>query len=158
MMMMQQHHVEALLDRGYKIASGVEETSTCLIFTGIFQRDATRVKLKVLLNNGLLSFPSLPRSLSNFQHEHRIVEQLREVEGVVKIHERFSVANVEVLVLEDFGGEPLDEWLRRDGPFVERLSQFIGLAIEITKTLSQVHAHNIVHKNIQVKPFNCLFF
>ncbi len=168
MMMVMMHQVEALLhEKGYKFASAprateVEGSSTlaiphCLTFSCIRQRDATRVTLKVLLHNNdnnemMPTLPSLPRSLSNFQHEHRIVEQLKEVDGVVKIHERFSVANVEALVLEDFGGECLDEWLRREGPFVERLPQFIELAIEVTKTLSQVHAHNIVHKNIQVCP------
>ncbi len=180
------HLVEILLqERGYKFASSsgsgqpeVQEAPTpfhsCTLntFSGIRQSDGTRVKLKVMLNNNNnnnLSLPIppppppslLPRCLSNFQHEHRIVEQLREVDGVVKIHERFSVANVvEALVMEDFGGECLDEWLRREGPFVERLAEFMELAIEVTKTLSQIHAHNIVHKNIQVSVllahFTCL--
>ncbi len=161
MMAMVHHQVEALLrEKGYTFASAPQATEVdgstaiphCLTFSCIRQRDATRVTLKVLLhnNNMMPAPPSLPRSLSNFQHEHKIVEQLKEVYGVVKIHERFSVANMEALVLEDFGGEYLDEWLRREGPFVERLSQFMELAIEVTKTLSQIHAHNIVHKNIQV--------
>ncbi len=164
MMMAMMHQVEALLhEKGYKLASAPRATevegSTAiphrLTFSCIRQSDATRVTLKVLLHNNnntemMTTPPSVPRSLSNFQHEHRIVEQLREVDGVVKIHERFSVANMEALVMEDFGGECLDEWLRREGPFVERLAQFMELAIEVTKTLSQIHAHNIVHKNIQV--------
>ncbi len=149
---MMMHQVKALLkERGYKVAGTgrVEAITTthCLTLPCIRQRDATQVKIKVLLN---LPTPRLPRCLSNFQHEHRIVKQLEEVDGVVKIHERFSVANMEALVLEDFGGKCLDEWLRREGPFVERLSEFMELAIEVTKALGQVHAHNIVHKNIQV--------
>ncbi len=164
-MAMMHHQVEALLhEKGYTFASAPRATEVegsaaiphRLTFSCIRQRDGTRVTLKVLLhnNNEMMPTPlSLPRSLSNFQHEHRIVEQLREVDGVVKIHERFSVANVvEALVMEDFGGECLDEWLRREGPFVERLAEFMELAIEVTKTLSQIHAHNIVHKNIQVCP------
>ncbi len=182
-MMMMMHQVEALLqERGYKFASSsgsgpplatqelVMDTTTsststtplavsrCLLFDCIRQKDSTRVKLKLLLhNNNDVSAPRasflLPRSLCNFQHEHKIVEQLKEVDGVVKIHERLSAANMEALVMEDFGGECLDEWLRREGPFVEsrsRLAEFMELAVGVTKALSQVHAHNIVHKNIQV--------
>ncbi len=162
--------VVLLQERGYKFASSwplpasqelVMDTPTsstlvsrCLIFDCIRQRDSTRVKLKLLLHNNDVSaprLPSLPRCLCNFQHEHKIVEQLKDVDGVVKIHERLSAANMEALVMEDFGGESVDEWLRREGPFVEgRLAEFMELAVGVTKALSQVHAHNIVHKNIQV--------
>ncbi len=176
------HQVDAFLqEKGYKFSSSgpppatqelVMDTSTssplavsrCLLFDCVRQRDSTRVKLKLLLHNcsfGLdKSSPRapflLPRCLCNFQHEHKIVERLKEVDGVIKIHERLSAANMEALVMEDFGGESVDEWLRREGPFVEggsrRLAEFMELAIGVTKALSQVHAHNIVHKNIQVTP------
>ncbi len=153
---MMMHQVGALLqERGYKIASSgrVEAIATphCLTLSCIRQTDATQVKIKVLPNVPLPTPSHLPRCLSNFQHEHKIMKQcLEEVDGVVKIHERLSAANMEALVLEDFGGESVDEWLRREGPFVERLPEFMEFAIEVTKALSQVHAHNIVHKNIQV--------
>ncbi len=151
------HHVEALKglleERGFKFTSSplveLEVTSHCLIFRCLRQKDQAPVRIKVLN----LSFP-LPRHLCNFQHEHKIVEQLKEVQGVVKIHERISVPNTEALVMEDFGGEPLDKWLQWDGPFADRLPQFIDLAIDVTKTLSEVHAHSIVHKDIKV----CLFY
>ncbi len=147
-------HLETLIEeRGYKFAGPqveVEEARHCVIFSCIRLRDGARVKLRVLN----LAFP-LPRHLCNFQHEYKIVEELRETEGVVKIYDRFSVGSVEALVLEDFGGEGLDKWLQREGPFVERLPQFIALAIDITKTLSQIHAHNIVHQDIQVGTYTC---
>ena len=60
---------------------------------------AVRVKvLKELL--------PLPRHLTNFQHEHKVVEALMAagVPGIVHVRGRLSRPGLEALVLEDFGG------------------------------------------------------
>jgi serine/threonine protein kinase len=54
------------------------------------------------------------------------------------------------LVLEDPGGDPLDQRLGR--PL--QLSEFLRIAIPLTRSLCQVHARGLIHKDI--KPANVL--
>lgn len=54
------------------------------------------------------------------------------------------------LVLEDPGGEPLDQLL--DAPL--QISEFLRIAISITSALCQVHERGLIHKDI--KPGNIL--
>jgi predicted ATPase len=56
------------------------------------------------------------------------------------------------LVLEDPGGEPLDQLL--DAPLP--ISEFLRIAISITSALCQVHARGLIHKDI--KPGNFLVY
>jgi hypothetical protein len=106
------------------------------------------VRVKVLN----VSLP-LPRHLSNFQHEHQLVaESLRGVAGVVRILARLSRPGVEALVVEDFGGESLDKWLARDGPFAGDLGRFLALAVAVARTLGRIHSRSVVHKDIKVPP------
>ena len=106
------------------------------------------VRVKVLN----VSLP-LPRHPSNFQHEHQLVaESLRGVAGVVRILARLSRPGVEALVVEDFGGESLDKWLARDGPFAGDLGRFLALAVAVARTLGRIHSRSVVHKDIKVPP------
>jgi len=111
-------------------------------------REGQLVRVKVLN----VSLP-LPRHLSNFQHEHQLVaESLRGVAGVVRILARLSRPGVEALVVEDFGGESLDKWLARDGPFAGDLGRFLALAVAVARTLGRIHSRSVVHKDIKVPP------
>jgi serine/threonine protein kinase len=107
------------------------------------------VRVKVL-NESL----PLPRHLTNFQHEHKVVEALvaSGVPGVVKVVARLSRPGLEALVLEDFGGRSLDQWLERDGPLAGDMPTFLHLALSIARTLGHVHSRSVVHRDIKVPP------
>ena len=114
---------------------------------------AVRVKvLKELL--------PLPRHLTNFQHEHKVVEALMAagVPGIVHVRGRLSRPGLEALVLEDFGGHSLDQWLARDGPFAGDLGTFLTIALAVTRTLGLVHSHSVVHRDIKVLYYFFLSF
>jgi serine/threonine protein kinase len=106
------------------------------------------VRVKVL-NKSL----PLPRHLTNFQHEHKVVEALMaaDVPGIVHVRGRLSRPGLEALVLEDFGGHSLDQWLARDGPFAGDLDTFLTIALAVTRTLGHVHSHSVVHRDIKVR-------
>jgi serine/threonine protein kinase len=114
--------------------------------------EAVRVKV---LNESL----PLPRHLTNFQHEHKIVEALMAagVQGIVRVRGRLSRPSLEALVLEDFGGRSLDQWLARDGPMAGDMDSFLTLALAVARTLGHVHSHSVVHRDIKVHlPMTCI--
>lgn len=59
-----------------------------------------------------------------------------------------------MLLLEDFGGEPLDIVLARQRGEPLDLAAFLGLAEKLAATLGKVHAKGIIHKD--VNPANIL--
>jgi serine/threonine protein kinase len=106
------------------------------------------VRVKVLN----VSLP-LPRHLTNFHHEHRVVASLHDVAGVVRVLARISRSGIEALVLEDFDGASLDKWLARDGPFAASLGgvqTFVQLALSVASTLGHIHSRSVIHKDLKV--------
>jgi serine/threonine protein kinase len=105
------------------------------------------VRVKVL-NESL----PLPRHLTNLQQEHKIVAALMAagVPGIVHVLARLSRPGLEALVLEDFGGHSLDQWLARDGPMASDMDTFLMLALTVARTLGHVHRHSVVHRDIKV--------
>jgi PAS domain S-box-containing protein len=90
-----------------------------------------------------------PQSLGRLAHEFGLKDEL-DGAWAAKPLELLQDRVRTILVLEDFGGEPLT-WLM-DAPM--ELGDFLRLAIQITGTLSKVHQCGLVHKDI--KPANIL--
>jgi PAS domain S-box-containing protein len=59
-----------------------------------------------------------------------------------------------ILILEDPGGEPLDQILERNQGRSLDLTRFLSIAIGLAKALNQVHRQGLIHKDI--KPGNVL--
>jgi 50S ribosomal protein L4 len=57
----------------------------------------------------------------------------------------YKARNNEIMVLEDFGGESLRKWMDRQ---TFELPEFLAIAIKTAENLGQIHAANIVHKDI----------
>ncbi|WP_242063541.1 AAA family ATPase [Nostoc sp. FACHB-892] len=72
------------------------------------------------------------------------------MEGVIKAYSQQDYQRTLVIILEDFGGESLEQWMhkRRDIFCPMPLSTFLGLAIALTDILGKIHAANIIHKDI----------
>ena len=78
------------------------------------------------------------------------------LEGTIKVYGLEETSNNCILILEDFGGISLKQWLNNgeDSLRVLPLKEFLTIAIQITKILGKVHAANIIHKDIN--PANIL--
>jgi PAS domain S-box-containing protein len=90
-----------------------------------------------------------PASLDRLSHEYALTDELDEawaVRPLALIRERGRT----VLILEDFAGEPLSRLLGTP----MQLDLFLRLAIAIVASLTQLHRHGLVHKD--VKPANIL--
>jgi serine/threonine protein kinase len=69
---------------------------------------------------------------------------------VVKAYSQQNYQRTLVILLEDFGGESLEQWMRsHPETFCPMpLSTFLRLAINLTDILDRIHAANVIHKDI----------
>jgi serine/threonine protein kinase len=54
------------------------------------------------------------------------------------------------MLLEDFGGESLEQWMRSHSEtfYPMPLATFLRLAIDLTDILGKIHANHVIHKDI----------
>jgi PAS domain S-box-containing protein len=88
-------------------------------------------------------------SLDQLAHEYALRDELDEAWSARPL-ELVRERDRTLLVLADFGGEPLERLL--DAPM--KLDRFLRLAIAITAALTQLHRRGLIHKDL--KPANIL--
>ena len=125
------------------IQSKIYESSNSLVYRGI--RDDGRAIIVKLLKQ---DYPS-PQEITRYRQEYEITRSLN-LEGVVKAYSQQNYQRTLVILLEDFGGESLEQWMRqRPETFCPMpLSMFLPLAIDLTNILGCIHAAHIIHKDI----------
>jgi PAS domain S-box-containing protein len=93
------------------------------------------------------------QSLRRLDHEYSLAAKLDPAWAATPLaltrHEGRTI-----LVLNDPGGEPLDQVLERHQGQPLGLTRFLSVAISLTSALGQVHRHSLIHKDI--KPGNVL--
>jgi predicted ATPase/serine phosphatase RsbU (regulator of sigma subunit) len=136
----------------YQVIEQIYESSHSLVYRAIRNEDNQKVILKVLKED----YPS-PEELSRYRQEFEITHDLK-LSGVIQAYALETLDNTLVMVLEDFGGRSLKELINHDPSFEKRIGsilKFIPLARQIADNLGQIHAHNIIHKDIN--PSNIIF-
>jgi serine/threonine protein kinase len=68
-----------------------------------------------------------------------------DLAGVIKVYGIEKYQNTLVIILEDFGGESLKQIMANEPLTVKK---FLSLAIQIANSLGNIHAANIIHKDI----------
>ncbi|MCC5655172.1 serine/threonine-protein kinase PknK, partial [Nostoc sp. XA013] len=128
---------------GIAIQNKIYESSNSLVYRGI-RDDGVGIVVKMLK----LDYPS-PQELTRYRQEYKITRSLN-LEGVIKAYSQQDYQRTLVILLEDFGGESLEQWMhKRPDIFCPMpLSTFLGLAIALTDILGRIHAANIIHKDI----------
>jgi PAS domain S-box-containing protein len=135
---------------GITIHSKIYESLASLVYRGIREQDDCAVIAKVLKQD----YPS-PQELTRYRQEYEIT-RLLNLEGVVKAYSQQDYQRTLVILLEDFGGESLECWMRQQPGFSPMpLPTFLRLAIAITDTLGKIHAAHVIHKDIN--PGNIVF-
>src|SRR5439155_713578 len=82
--------------------------------------------------------------LARWRHEHQILSRL-DGGGTPRAYELAIVHNRPLLVLEDIGGRSLRD-IVADGPLA--IDDVLELAIGIAGALGEIHARQVVHKDI----------
>jgi serine/threonine protein kinase len=94
-----------------------------------------------------------PQSLRRLEHEYSLAADLDPAWAARPL----ALTHYEgqtVLIVQDPGGEPLDQLLERNNGQPLDLAHFLRIAIGLTKALGQVHRQGLIHKDI--KPANVL--
>ena len=95
-----------------------------------------------------LDYPST-QELTRYKQEYEITRSLN-LQGVIKAYSQQEYQRTLVILLEDFGGESLEQWMHKCPETFSPmpLSTFLRLAIDLTDILGRIHAANVIHKDI----------
>jgi PAS domain S-box-containing protein len=128
---------------GIAIQNKIYESLTSLVYRGI-RDDGLAIIVKMLKQD----YPS-PQELTRYRQEYEITRSLN-LEGAIKAYSQQDYQRTLVILLEDFGGESLEQWMRsQPETFCPMpLSTFLRLAIELTDILGRIHAAHVIHKDI----------
>ncbi|MEH2372412.1 AAA family ATPase [Nostoc sp.] len=129
---------------GFEIVTLLKAGVKAVIYRGIKVKDQCPVIIK-----GLRPEQCTPNNIEQLKHEYAIAQRLNTA-AVVKAYALEMYQGIPYLIMEDFGGRSLDHLLDQ----FQQPVPFLKIAIEITSKLAQIHAYNIVHKDI--KPQNIL--
>ncbi len=133
---------------GYAITSQLYEGRKSVVYRGVRDSDGVPVVIKVLRSE----YPS-QRDLARVHHEYRVNKRLQAqgATGIIRALSLEPYGNGLATVLEDIDGVPL-----RDLIAYGRIAtdEFLRVAIRIASALSEIHAADIIHKDI--KPQNII--
>ncbi len=125
----------------YQITTKIYESANSGVYRAVTHSNNQPVILKVLKED----YPT-PSALTRYKQEYEITRSL-EINGVIEVYNLVPYKNTLAIVLEDFGGISLDILM---GVKEFSLSEFLLIAVQIVETLSEIHAANVIHKDINL--------
>ncbi|MEG4073783.1 AAA family ATPase [Microcoleus sp. Pol14C2] len=139
---------------GYHINEQIYAGNRTLVYRGIRSENGQPVAIKLLRND----FPRF-NELVHFRNQYIIAKNL-EIPGSVKAYSLETYHNHYALVMEDFGGISLSNYLASlasdSNEPLEGLpvNEFLPIAIQIANALDGLYRHHVIHKDL--KPANIL--
>ena len=125
--------------KDYQIITQIYESSNSRVYQATYTPEHKPVIIKLLKED----YPT-PAELTRYKQEYEITCSLT-VDGVIQAYDLQQYQNTLAMILEDFGGKSLNLIIN------ERkitLSEFLELAIKVTNILAEIHAANLIHKDI----------
>ncbi|RKZ45182.1 MAG: serine/threonine protein kinase [Candidatus Parabeggiatoa sp. nov. 3] len=123
----------------YQIVSPIYESANSVVYRGHRKKDNKPVILKMLKQD----YPT-PAELTRYRQEYEIIHDL-DLAGVIKAYGIEKYQNTLVIILDDFGGESLKQLMANQ---TLSLKAFLPIAIQIADSLGNIHAADIIHKDI----------
>ncbi|MDF0555160.1 ATP-binding sensor histidine kinase [Kamptonema sp. UHCC 0994] len=131
----------------YKIVSTVYSGSRTVVYRAIRTHDQLPVVIKLLKND----YPTCSE-LVQFRNQYTIAKNLHKP-GIIQTYSLEPYQNGYALIMEDFGGISLQEWVIK-GKNALSLREFLVLAIALCNILDILYRDRVIHKDI--KPSNIL--
>ncbi|HIK12160.1 MAG TPA: AAA family ATPase [Oscillatoriaceae cyanobacterium M33_DOE_052] len=132
----------------YQILAQIYESSNSLVYRGIREADELRVILKFLKED----YPTASE-ITRYKQEYEITRNLN-LAGVPKAYGLEPYKQTFCIILEDFGAVSLQEMMSQkraqeeSSIAVMTVAEFLPISIKIAEILGEIHAANIVHKDI----------
>jgi len=149
---------------GYTITQTLHEGEETIVYRGYGTTDKHPVIIKVLLR----SCPD-QKKMAAFQRDYEIIKNLN-LSSIIQYRELQTHNHAFILIFEDIQGDSLQNIIATSKIFpplkkssnlssmtkdeLEGFFTFLRIAIQIAESLGELHAHNIIHKNI--KPTNII--
>ncbi|MBW4678674.1 MAG: AAA family ATPase [Microcoleus vaginatus WJT46-NPBG5] len=130
---------------GYSLTEKIYQGQKTVIYRGYKHPERQPVIVKSLA----AELPH-PLDIASFKHQYEILNNL-DVPGVVKLLGLERYRNSFVLIMEDFGGQSLTDFMK-DKKI--SLKAFLQIGIQVAEILGKLHKKGIIHKDI--KPQNIL--
>ncbi|MEO1433197.1 MAG: AAA family ATPase, partial [Cyanobacteria bacterium J06633_8] len=130
---------------GYDIKEQLYKGSRTLVYRGFREYTQKPVVIKLLKN----SYPTF-NELQQFRNQYTIAKNL-DIPGIVHPYSLETYENSYALVMEDFGGISLSEYMQTTE---NSLVDVLSIGLQISDVLHHIHQHRIIHKDI--KPANIL--
>ena len=111
---------------------------------GFVGRDTT-VNSTVMSYVGQESFTE--KSKDGFIREAKTMQSLNKVEGIVEMKDVFAENNTVYIVMEYVEGKTLKEYVKGNGNKLP-MSTVLKLLEPVMNALEQIHAHNLIHRDI----------
>ncbi len=125
---------------GYNLRQKLHENESTVVFRAIREADQRALILKALRDE----FPSVDK-LTRFRQEYQVTQKLRGLEGVIQTEALEIQGKRLVIVMEDFNAMSLADWMKGR---VVSIGEALEIAIHLTEALSEIHAHDVIHKDI----------
>jgi PAS domain S-box-containing protein len=130
---------------GYVVKEKLHESARTLVQRAVQISDGRPIVLKRLKASYVT-----PDSLVRFKREFEVTSSFQsgpeQINSVISAFSFETLEGVPTLVLEDFGGISLNQLKKTKT--VWDIAEFLNLATQVTDALSQVHARQIMHKDI----------
>ncbi|XZO01633.1 MAG: AAA family ATPase [Microcoleus sp.] len=138
---------------GYQITEQLYTGDRTLVYRGISTSDQHPVVIKIIRNE----YPNF-NELVQFRNQYTIAKNL-DFPHLVKPLTLETYHNSYALIMEDFGGVSLSEYLKiaTEESKINKslpLAEFLNIAIQLTDTLNYLYQNRVIHKDI--KPANIL--
>ena len=130
----------------YQIISKIYESNSSLIYQSFLTETNQPIILKFLKDD----YP-VPSELTRYKQEYKIISHLND-DYIIKAYDLQRYENRLVILLEDFGGQSLENLLKQEH---FSLADFLEIALKITKGLIAIHDAKYIHKDIN--PSNLVY-
>ncbi|HAG82258.1 MAG TPA: hypothetical protein DCL61_14090, partial [Cyanobacteria bacterium UBA12227] len=130
----------------YQIIEQIHESQHSLVYRATLQPNNEPIIVKILKEK----YPA-PAELTRYKQEYELTRSLN-VDSVIQAIDLQRYENSLAMLLEDFGGQSLNQLLKKQKL---SLKECLKIAIQITEGLKNIHNNTILHKDIN--PSNLVY-